>query len=228
MNFIPDDLKEFKDLLNPTNLSCFNAKEIFSEFLKSRKSVSDAISQDQNERDNAGLEENEYDKYHFILRTYFSQIFFSKKISLDLRSHNVVYENGWKYLGSSINYQFDHEFQSALQEVYRKFFSQKDESIIPELQRLGLVQSHWSDEVKSEFEELFFKHFYSEDVESMTFDMKQMFSSFTKIFLYLKDKGVVVPTPFAFLGLYLATLYFTLSSSSTPFNLKEEYLKATK
>ena len=37
MNFFPEDLKEFKELLNPSNLACFNSTDILKQFLLARK-----------------------------------------------------------------------------------------------------------------------------------------------------------------------------------------------
>lgn len=227
MNFIPEDLKEFKDLLSPTNLACFNSTDIFKQFLGSRKQKGSPLDSQLIDKLSEGLKNSDEDACRFILRFYFAQLISAEVVSIDLRRSNFIFEaSHWRSLGSNTNYAFKTDFQLALTSIYKKFFHHSDESIIPDLTTLGLIQEDWQDVHKEEFEKLFFEHFYSGDVENMHFDFKQMLSSFSKIFLYLKSKKSIVPTPFAFLGLYLSTLYYTLGRLEQPINLKAEYLFA--
>lgn len=225
MNFFPEDLKEFKELLNPSNLACFNSTDILKQFLLARKQNSIFLNQNLISLINKDLDNTDEGCSLFILRFYFAQIMTSDVISLDLRKQNFIFEEGdWKPLGSKTNYRFNSDFRLALMSIYQKFFHHSEDSILSDLKKLGLVKDKWRRENKEEFEKLFFKHFYSRDVEHMKFDFKEMLSSFSKIFLYLKSQQSMIPTPFAFLGLYLSTLYYTLGQYGHPVNLKKEYL----
>jgi hypothetical protein len=104
------------------------------------------------------------------------------------------------------------DFRSALAEVYVSFYTAQGE-LEDALERLGLAVAT----------DLFVKHFGEGDQRAVQFRVDHFTASFHQVFLRCRQHKVKLQPSFLPLGIYLATLYETLSAIDLPLDVRSAF-----
>lgn len=220
MIFLGSEWKDFRVLLNPTNLKAFNTRELLSLASKLMKSKDISPDRDKLAELSEGLGNSVKDKGLFTLRYYFYQIYDDAPMVLDLRDSRIDQTDGLYFLKQTrLVHDFSPQFKEGLRELYEAFYLLDTPDLIPALSKLRLSPSGWPEAKKKELESLFLSHFQKGDISAQVFQTKDMVSSFSKIFSFLKDNQVTVPSEFALLGIGITGLYLNLSQTNTAYDV---------
>lgn len=147
-------------------------------------------------------------------------MFLNEKISLDLRPSRFYYENGWRFKGQYLAFQFNKKLQESLIKTYIIYYENQAEGLQDCLQDMGLIQGDWSEQEKKELEIIFKNHFQQGSKTKQVFKIADLMDSFSKIFLFIKKHNGKVPSEFSLLGVYLTSLYLTLNRIDQPIDVK--------
>lgn len=224
---IPNELRDFALWLNPGNLRAFNKLEVIQLGLKLVKTKSSKISPQVQSKLSEGLLDDDKSLGIFALRLYFYQIFHLHAFSLDLRRSHFCYANFWIYESEKLGYQFSQSFISGLKNTYKSYYLNQTQGMEESLEQLKLFAPTWNTDQKKALLNLFLEHFKAGADRPIYFKISDMLESFGNIFFYIKDNGGKVPSEFALLGIYLASLYLTLEATGQDYDVKEAFLFST-
>jgi hypothetical protein len=228
---IPQELKDFSILLNPTNLKAFNKIELFNLSRKVLKTEVPPLAEETQSALSEGLVFRQGDLGTYALRVYFYQILINKPFSLDLRGSRFWYDTHWRFNGESLGFEFDSSFLVALSDTYSIYYQDSAPSLRNSLRSMGLIQSDWSERDAEDLEGLFLKHFNEGRSEAQNFKLSGLLHSFANIFSFIKSRNSKVPSQFGILGVCLTSLYMTLDPIEEPLDVRscfEHALRVTK
>jgi|GEM_PF-4600314 len=220
---IPQELKDFAQWFNPSNLRAFNKLEVIQLGLKAAKTKAPSIDSSVILKLSNGLQGDEKSLGVFVLRLYFYQIFYLPAFSLDLRRTHFQFTDSWHFSGEKLGHHFSESFRLGLQKTYRAYYLKQGDGMRESLEELKLFAPDWSDEQKVCLINLFLKHFKSGAEHPIHFKVSDMLDSFGNIFFFIKDNGGKVPSEFALLGIYLASLYLTLENTGHTYNVSDAF-----
>ena len=162
----------------------------------------------------------------FALRLYFFQLIASKNFSLDLRQGQFSFDEGWVFHGNRFAFAFSDTIQTALINTYKSYYEYGGKDLGVHLEQMKLIDSTWDPAIKKELEHIFIQHFKGADGQAQYFKVQELADSFKNVFMFIKKQGAIVPSEFSMLGIYLTSLYMTLESIGSPFDVKAAYLHA--
>lgn len=149
-----------------------------------------------------------------MLWLYFRQLKSTQGIFLDLRLNHFSLDDTGESLTwqpSGLWYHFTDDFRMGAIELYEGFYLQDAKKFGHALTALGLVSKNFTDGDKQHLEKLLYNHFGQGLNEEIEFSMEAFSQSFHELFLFLLEKRVRLTPDFLFLGIYLVTLYLSLS-----------------
>lgn len=197
--------KDFSDFMNHMSF-LENQKDIQISF--------DPKSQTQNDfKDLKNLQKKKIGET--LLKIYFSQIFTSQKVCLDLRLQGMNFDLSTNHTNMTWNparlwCEWDEDFLKSLRKLYSGFYFDKMKDFDEALKELNLFSA----------KNLFLQHFGS-DQNEIAFRIKDFISTFHKVFLNCKKNHVRLHKNFLCLGIYIATLYESLEFLNQRFDVKK-------
>lgn len=163
------------------------------------------------------------------LTLYFTQLFCSKGIFLDLRlEHFETNKGNLKWHPSSLWVTFNSQFREGLLKVYEGFYLGEDQEYYQGLQEIGLLRSDFSEADKRELGELFKKQFGKSLHEEITFDLNHLSDSIIGMSHFMLNKKVKLTKDFLYLGIYLVTMYSALEKCDSSLPVKDIYFNVRK
>lgn len=161
-----------------------------------------------------------------ILTLYFTQLFSSSGIFLDLRSNHFVSSNSseLKWHPTGFWTKFDEKFREGLLNVYEGFYLEDNDLYYVGLEEIGLLKPEFSADEKKELGDLFREQFGKALDENMEFNLEHFRSSIIKMSNFMLNKKVKISKDFLYLGIYLVTLYSTLEETHSKLPVKQIYL----
>jgi predicted unusual protein kinase regulating ubiquinone biosynthesis (AarF/ABC1/UbiB family) len=158
-----------------------------------------------------------------ILDVYFSQLFSEKGCLLDLRLSNFAKDqHSVRFNPGSFVHTFKDEFREGMLRIYEGYYFGRRETMQDGMRAVGLITSNDPRKVE-EIEQLLFSHFGRADQGPILFDLESFRESFHNLFLYLKEQNIRLSSDFLFLGIYLITLYLSLSKLGQPVDVKKSF-----
>jgi hypothetical protein len=160
-----------------------------------------------------------------VLDVYFSQLFSNRGLFIDLRDKNFSVINGsicWSPGG--FVHVFDETFRLGMLAIYEGYYFDKFDQLKAGMRAVGLIQSDDPSEVNA-ISGLLFAHFKKADAGPVLFEMSAFQNSFHELFLHLKRNNLRLTSDFIFLGIYLVTLYLSLSHVSKAFDVSRIFRK---
>ena len=162
-----------------------------------------------------------------ILELYFTQLFSEKGVLLDLRPTHFGYETpNLCFEPGRLMHQFQSEFRNGILKIYKGFYGDEPDLLDEGLQDIGLLATGNSEDDRSQLISLLFAHFSNADHRPMLFKMDDFYQSFHQLFVFLKEKRQRIDSDFAFLGIYLVTLYLNLENLGVPLDVAASWEKA--
>lgn len=161
-----------------------------------------------------------------LLTLYFTQLFSSEGIFLDLRS--LHFDNQYpelKWHPTSLWTRFSPDFRLGLLDVYEGFYLENDDLYYEGLEKIGLLQPDFSAEDKKQLGDLFREQFGKALDEDMQFDLEHFKTSIIKMSDFMLKRKVHISKDFLYLGIYLVTLYSTLEETNAKLPVKQIYLE---
>lgn len=160
-----------------------------------------------------------------ILTLYFTQIFSSEGLFLDLRStHFQSEENLLKMHPNGLWTQFDEKFRHGLLKVYEGFYLENDSLYYQGMEDIGLLDPNFDVEDKKELGDLFRKQFGNALHEEMKFELEHLRNSMVSMSHFMLNKKIKISKDFLYLGIYLVTMYSVLEELGEKYPVKEIYL----
>ncbi len=163
------------------------------------------------------------------LELYFAQLFSPSGLFLDLRAANFATDKPtlkWKPTG--LWTQFNEEFRLGLLDVYDGFYLEDEELYYKGLTEVGLISPDWPDTDKKKLGDLFKAQFGKASSSEVNFEMGHFQASMFKTFNFILTKKGKITKDFLYLGIYLVTLYASLSETKEELPVKEIYLNMRK
>ena len=161
-----------------------------------------------------------------ILTLYFTQLFSSDGLFLDLRSNH--FDNQYPELRwhpTSLWTQFDEKFRRGLLDVYEGFYLENDDLYYEGLEKIGLLKTDFSPEDKKQLGDLFRDQFGKALDEDMQFDLEHFKTSIIRMSDFMLKRKVHISKDFLYLGIYLVTMYSTLEETQAKLPVKQIYLE---
>jgi predicted unusual protein kinase regulating ubiquinone biosynthesis (AarF/ABC1/UbiB family) len=169
----------------------------------------------------AGMESGDSKKKQFgqdLLHLYFWQIFGFDTCFLDLRDARFTSQTdqqiAWRPTG--LYHRFAPEFMVAVRQLYRGFYLDNQELVTKSARDLGLITADFTAEQTKSLLDLLQSHFGDGRTRDVLFTLEDFTHSFDKLFSFLKQNKVQIGSDFLFLGVYLVTLYISLSKVGVP------------
>ncbi len=171
--------------------------------------------------------------YEIILDLYFSQIYASDVMFLDLRSKFFLQNNKTiVYSPSNTIIEIEPDFRLGLIDLYEGFYFDQPKKLRKGLLQLGLIAPQGDDDTEDDgyeqVKDLLFSHFGHDKQSSVVFNLKEFTSSFHQLFMYLKTNGRQLPADFLFLGVSLTTLYTTLAQCKEGIDVRGVFMNVSK
>jgi len=161
-----------------------------------------------------------------ILTLYFTQLFSTHGIFLDLRANHFSDEKPlMKFHPSGFWTKFDENFRQGLLKVYEGFYLENEETYFQGLEEIGLLKHEWPHSDKEELGNLFRAQFGNALSEEMSFDLEHFKEAIIKMSNFMLNKKVKISKDFLYLGIYLVTLYASLEETKEKLSVKDIYLK---
>ncbi len=160
-----------------------------------------------------------------VLTLYFTQLFSSKGLFLDLRSSNFAEGNNrltWHPTGMWT--KLDEKFRQGLLDVYEGFYLQNNELYLNGLAEIGLIHESFSDEEKKQLGEIFREQFGKAMEEDQEFKVEHLSNTIIRMSNFMLKKKVKISKDFLYLGIYLVTMYSTLEETNVKLPVKQIYL----
>jgi hypothetical protein len=161
-----------------------------------------------------------------ILDLYFMQIHRGEELFLDLRARHF----SWKPEGrdllwspSALWIQWDPEFHKSLLDLYAGFYEADDSKLDHALNQLKLLSSDSPAEERERMKGLLKEHFGGGEQREVDFKIDRLKHSFHEIFGELETMGRRLPADFAFLGIYITSLYLALEELGQTLNPRQAY-----
>lgn len=162
-----------------------------------------------------------------ILRLYFIQLIHQDICFLNLSQENfkqVGPKLYWK--PSKLRHKFSLGFKTSLLKIYQGFFENNIEVFDNGLKDLGLVKESMDQNTKDVIKTLFLTHFGDASNKPIKFNLSDFKESFEKLFKFMLDEKIPLNPEFAYLGIYLTTLYETLDKFPIKLDVKQAYIDA--
>ena len=236
----PGFLKDFLPFISPTIFDIINIPELSIKF--SKMGFSFLFNQGVNERskilgqnlpenlvllteDSIFSQDSKLTKKELgesVLKLFFTQIFKGSSVFLDLRKERFETSESGEVIfePNGLWFDFSLSFIEGLREVYRGFYIENESEFYSGLEKVGLIDSSDSNEIKSKMVNLFKNHFGEALTHPVSFDMNHFKSSFHEVFSFVFEQKKELPTEFTFLGLYLVTLYLNLSELNESYDVR--------
>lgn len=161
-----------------------------------------------------------------VLTLYFTQLFSSSGIFLDLRSSHFENQNPeLKWHPSGLWTKFNDNFRLGLLDVYEGFYLENDDLYYEGLEKIGLLKPDFSPEDKKLLGDLFREQFGKALDEDMQFDLEHFKTTIIKMSDFMLKRKVHISKDFLYLGIYLVTLYSTLEETNAKLPVKQIYLE---
>ncbi len=149
-----------------------------------------------------------------ILELYFTQIFRSPTVLLDLSLNSMGTHLQWSPL--PIMVEWDVEFIRAIRNLYEGLFNQNPEKIDSALKDLKMFHA----------KEVMLEHFGQGDLSAVLFKMESLSKSLSEMIHAFKKQSSQVSTDFITLGIFLLGLYQTLDKINVPLNVRRAFLRS--
>lgn len=164
-----------------------------------------------------------------LLEIYFSQIYNSKVVFLDLRADrfNKKSKHVVLWRPNGLWYEFSEDFLDGIRCLYEGFYTPNEFKLHAALHKLGLYSNEMTQDAKAELLILLENHFGQGKNSPMKFGVTNFMASFDCLFLFLKKQKLRLHEDFLFLGIYILTLYMHLESLNNTFNVYDAYSIAT-
>lgn len=160
-----------------------------------------------------------------ILTLYFTQIFSSNGLFLDLRSNHFESEGpSLKWHPNGLWTKFDEKFRHGLLKVYEGFYLENDSLYFQGMEEIGLLDPKFDLEDKKELGDLFRKQFGNALHEEMKFELEHLKNSMVSMSHFMLNKKIKISKDFLYLGIYLVTMYSILEDLGEKYPVKEIYL----
>lgn len=160
-----------------------------------------------------------------ILTLYFTQLFSSQGLFIDLRSSNFSKEGSHlKWHPTGLWTKFDEKFRQGLLDVYEGFYLQNDELYLHGLHEIGLLKESFTAEEKKELGDIFRDQFGKALDEDQKFELEHFKDSIIRMSNFMLSKKVKISKDFLYLGIYLVTMYSTLEQTNAKLPVKQIYL----
>ena len=161
-----------------------------------------------------------------VLEFFFTQIFAGQSMFLDLRKDNFQRKGQViQFIPNGLHYTFSREFIEGLRKLYVGFYLEQDQTYEEGLREVGLISASDSDEVINEMKTLFKNHFGEGDQTSVHFEISKFTDSFQAVFKHVFHQRKRLPVEFAFLGIYLVTLYLNLGEIEEGLDVRASFMK---
>lgn len=159
-----------------------------------------------------------------ILTIYFSQLFFSEGIFLDLRSHHFERrEETLFWHPTAFWIKLSEEFRKGLIKVYDGFYMENNDLYFEGLKAIGLIDPSWTENDKLALGDLFKRQFGT--APEVQFSLDQLNQAIVGLSDFMLKRKMKIPKDFLYLGIYLVGLYSTLEETSVSYPVKDIYLK---
>lgn len=160
-----------------------------------------------------------------ILTLYFTQLFSSLGLFLDLRSSNFSEENNHlKFHPTGLWTKFDEKFRQGLLDVYEGFYLQNDDLYLNGLREIGLIHDEFTATEKKELGDIFREQFGQALDEDQQFQLEHLSNTIIRMSNFMLNKKVKISKDFLYLGIYLVTMYSTLEQTNVKLPVKQIYL----
>ena len=162
-----------------------------------------------------------------LLTLYFTQLFSSQGLFLDLRLEH--FENQKPNLiwhPSHLWTKFNEDFRLGLLDVYEGFYLGNDDLYYLGLGKIGLLKPNFTESENQKLGEIFKEQFGKALDEEMSFDLDHFKSSIIKLSHFMLEKKVHISKDFLYLGIYLVTLYSSLEKIKVKLPVKKIFLEA--
>jgi hypothetical protein len=160
-----------------------------------------------------------------ILTLYFTQLFSSGGLFLDLRSSNFSQEETHlKWHPTGLWTKFDEKFRQGLLDVYEGFYLQNDELYLSGLNEIGLLKESFTALERKELGDIFRDQFGKAIDEDQLFELDHFKDSIIRMSNFMLNKKVKISKDFLYLGIYLVTMYSTLEETKIKLPVKQIYL----
>jgi hypothetical protein len=161
-----------------------------------------------------------------LLTLYFTQLFSSDGIFLDLRSNHFDNQSPeLRWHPSGLWTRFSETFRMGLLDVYEGFYLENDDLYYVGLEKIGLLRPEFSPADKKLLGDLFREQFGKALDEDMQFDLEHFKTSIIRMSDFMLKRKVHISKDFLYLGIYLVTLYSTLEETKAKLPVKQIYLE---
>ena len=99
--------------------------------------------------------------------------------------------------------------------IYEGYYFENHHKLTEGMLKVGLI-TDTNPATVEEIKKLLFSHFGEASDKEVIFELDHFKASFHSLFLYLKKNKIQLSSDFLFLGIYLVTLYLTLSKIGQP------------
>jgi hypothetical protein len=148
-----------------------------------------------------------------LLTLYFDQFTIGAQTHIDFRKQYFSQiDSTLFWCPSKIRYQFTEPFKAGIRDLYQGFYNNQQEQLVAGLASLELLKVDSSRKYKEQLVKIFFQHFGQAQSGKVKLSLEHFRSSFSRIFEFFSENRVAVPIDFAFLGIYLVTMYQHLDS----------------
>lgn len=159
------------------------------------------------------------------LTLYFSQIYSTEGIFLDLRNeHFEEKSNQLIWHPTGLWTKLSDEFREGLIKVYEGFYLQDEKSYFEGLEGIGLLRNDFSESDKKELGNIFKKQFGNALHEEMHFELDHLKGAIIEMSHFMLNKRIKISKDFLYLGIYLITMYSSLEKTQDKFPVKAIFL----
>jgi hypothetical protein len=161
-----------------------------------------------------------------ILTLYFTQIYSSDGLFLDLRSNHFYQEDKiFQWSPSGPWTIFNEKFRQGLIKVYDGFYLQNDQLYYQGMEEIGLFRPEFGLKERKELGDLFRIQFGNALHTEMKFELEHLKKSIISMSDFMLNKKVKISKDFLYLGIYLVTMYSILEELGEKYPVKEIYLE---
>lgn len=191
------------------------SKKIQNDLLKSRTQIELNPVPEHSEREGFQLSLSQGES---ILTWFFFQIFSSQEWVIDFRKKSWDQDSQQLliWMPKSLYFLPSEEFKKGLQNLYLGFYRDLPLVFDEGLNALGVFPAR----------QILHQHFGQGDQTAVTFQLKQLESTFAQVFAQCAQSGVKVHAEFAAFGVMLLGLYETFESSGLQLNVRQAFERA--
>lgn len=179
-------------------------------------------SLDEAERQRAGQQ---------LLVLYFAQFHCSQGFFLDLGLDVFRWDSSTQTLlwnPSSLWNTLDDSFRLGVWELYVGYYHDDKARFERSLRQLEMLSAEAKGEERDEVIETLYEHFGTGKQREVSFSREGFKASFAALFELFERQSIRLPSDFAFLGIYLYSLYNTLDTLGGSYDVRDAFFQAER